>query len=161
MFIREIEKKNKGYSKTFKYHHLVESTRTKEGPRQRLVLNLGTVDLPKKDWPLLANRIEEIVKGKENFYLASPKIEQLALFYARQIIDKRSGVVGDKKDYQRVDINNTELTDCKTIGIEYAAYSYLKHLELDKYLEDHHFSRRQIDIAFLLLIGRMVSPGRP
>ncbi|MBN2542611.1 IS1634 family transposase [bacterium] len=159
MFIREIEKKNKGYSKTFKYHHLVESTRTKEGPRQQLILNLGTVDLPRKDWPLLANRIEEIVKGQQNFYVASPKIEQLAQFYARKIIDKRSGAVGDIKDYQRVDINNTEISDCRTIGSEYAAYSYLKNLELDKYLEDHYFSQRQIDIAFLLLIGRMVSPG--
>lgn len=159
MFIREIEKKNKGYSKTYTYHHLVESTRTREGPRQHLILNLGTIDLHKKDWPLLANRIEEIIKGQENFYLASPRIEQLAQFYARKIIAKRSGAVGDIKEYQKVDINNTEISDCRTIGSEYAAYSYLKHLELDKYLEDHYFSRRQIDIAFLLLIGRMVSPG--
>jgi len=159
VFIREIEKKNKGYSKTYKYHHLVESTRTKKGPRQHLILNLGTLDLPKKDWPLLANRIEEIINGQQDLYVASPKIEQLAQFYARKIIAKRSGACGDIKDYQRVDINNTELIDCKTIGTEYAAYSYLKQLELEKYLEDHYFSRRQIDVAFLLLIGRMVSPG--
>ena len=32
-----------------------------KGPRQRLVLSLGTLDLPKSEWPRLAERIEDLV----------------------------------------------------------------------------------------------------
>ena len=43
MFIREIVKKNPGYAKPFIYHRLIESVRTAKGPRQTVLLNLGTL----------------------------------------------------------------------------------------------------------------------
>lgn len=159
MFIREIKKKNKGYTKVFKYHHLVESIRTKDGPRQILIHNLGSLDLPKKDWPLLAGRIEELIKGCPGIFVSSPKIEQLAVFYSNKIIEKRSVSFKQEKDYHRIDVNQTQISGCKSIGTEYIAYSYLKRLELDKYLETCNFSQRQIEVAFLLIIGRIVNPG--
>lgn len=159
MFIRETKSKNKGYSQIFSYHHLVKSVRTEAGPRQEFILNLGTLDLPKKDWPLLANRIEEIINGQHTFYVASPKIEQLAQFYARKIIQKESKSFEDNADYQEVDVNHTSVSEVRTIGPEYICYSYLKHLKLDEYLDSIYFSKRQIEVAFLLIIGRLVKPG--
>ena len=34
--------------RSYTYHRLLESVRTAKGPRQRLVLSLGTLDLPKQ-----------------------------------------------------------------------------------------------------------------
>jgi len=49
-FIKEIVKKNPGYDKSFPYHRLVEAIRTPNGPRHRILLNLGTLDMPKDEW---------------------------------------------------------------------------------------------------------------
>lgn len=159
MFIREIKKRNKGYSTIYKYHHLVESVRTVGGPRQRFILNLGTLDLPKKDWPLLARRIEEIVKGDNILYAESPEIERLANFYACKIIRKGVKVVEGEEDIREVDVNGVEASVSRTIGGEHIGYSYVRVLELEEYLGSCGFTRRQIEVAILLIISRMISPG--
>ena len=68
MFIREIIKKKPGYEKEFITHRLVESYRTEKGPRQRTILNLGKLDLPKEQWKILADRIEAEITGQQSFY---------------------------------------------------------------------------------------------
>ncbi len=55
MFIGQLKVSRNGRSYT--YHRLLESVRTDKGPRQRLVLSLGTLELPKSEWPRLAERI--------------------------------------------------------------------------------------------------------
>ena len=66
MFIKEIKKHNKGYAPVFIYHRLMESYRTDRGPRQRTILNLGKLELPKEQWKLLADRIEDKVSGQQS-----------------------------------------------------------------------------------------------
>ena len=56
MFIRAKSKTVKG--KKYNQHQLIESIRTPAGPRQRLVLNLGFLDLHRNKWKELANTIE-------------------------------------------------------------------------------------------------------
>ena len=60
MFIREVFKKSK--EKKYKQHQLIESVRTPAGPRQRLVLNLGVIEIAKDKWKDLANLIENLFK---------------------------------------------------------------------------------------------------
>ena len=72
MFIREIVKRNPGYRKPFVYHRLIEAVRTPKGPRQTVLLNLGTLDIPREEWKILANRIEEILTGQESFLSPYP-----------------------------------------------------------------------------------------
>jgi len=67
MFIREVIKSKKGSSKKFVYHLLVESYRSPKGPRQRTLLSLGKLELPRQQWKALANRIEEIISGQLSF----------------------------------------------------------------------------------------------
>jgi hypothetical protein len=47
MFIREYNTKNKKTGKVYSAHKLVESFQTEKGPRQRIVMQLGTLTLPK------------------------------------------------------------------------------------------------------------------
>jgi hypothetical protein len=46
MYIKKARKSNKVYE----YLHLVDNVRTKKGPRQRLILNLGDLDIPQEQY---------------------------------------------------------------------------------------------------------------
>lgn len=98
MFIRQITKKNPGYDKTFTYHRLMESVRTPKGPRQRVLLNLGHIELPACEWKTLANRIEEIVYAQESFMPPPPHIESLAQHYALMLRQKELRSVPESQE---------------------------------------------------------------
>jgi transposase len=160
MFIVTVTKKNKGSTKAFEYQHLVESIRTEKGPRQRFLLNLGKLELPKEEWLVLAKRIDEILHGQETLFSPKPEIEQLAGQYAQAIIRKYEAEYDDTpRDYQTVDIHSLEKSQERSIGAEYIAYSFLKKLELEECLFDLSFSKREREAAILLIVGRMVHPG--
>ena len=90
MFIREIKKKNPNSPKIFTYHRLVESFRVQDKTRQRVVLDLGTLNLPRERWNDLANRIEELVISRGPRLVPLPEeIELLAVTYAQRIQRKR------------------------------------------------------------------------
>ncbi|MFP4358713.1 MAG: hypothetical protein ACLFSZ_09800 [Puniceicoccaceae bacterium] len=57
MFIRRKVKTRK--SQSYEQHQLLESVRTERGPRQEVVLNMGTLDLPKERWKDLGDAIED------------------------------------------------------------------------------------------------------
>ena len=69
MFIREVCHKNKKNNTIYSTYKLVESVRTKQGPRQKAILNLGVdFNLPKDEWKLLACRIEELLEGRKSLF---------------------------------------------------------------------------------------------
>lgn len=54
MYIRKVQKKNRSSPKIYEYLHLIENVRTENGPRQRLILNLGNIDIPEDKYKELA-----------------------------------------------------------------------------------------------------------
>ena len=58
MYIRESRKVNKINGEVYIRHHLVEAVRTDKGPRQRVVMPLGQLILPKSEWKKLAHALE-------------------------------------------------------------------------------------------------------
>ncbi len=163
MFIRENKKSNKGYKKEFIYHLLVESYRTEKGPRQRVVLDLGKLTIPRDKWKLLANRIEEILNGQESLLEFEPEIEALARHYSNLLINKKLSQQPDEqhqpKEYEHVDINSLKTMNIRTIGGEYVAHKILKRIGIDSILHEIGFNEKQIKIAQLLIIGRMIYPA--
>jgi transposase len=84
MFIRQIKQKGpKG--KRYTYHRLVETIRTDKGPRQRTILNLGSLSLPKEKWGALVKRIEANLGGQISFMEEDAQIESFAYYYAQRI----------------------------------------------------------------------------
>ena len=138
MFIKAVKKKNKGYDKEFIQHRLVESYRTEKGPRQRTILNLGSIDLPKEDWKLLANRIEEFLTGQQNLSSYDDQIESLASHFAQIILQKQTiqplpqQQEKQPEQFEHVNINSLTNSRSRSLGAEYIGYSTLKMLELDK-----------------------------
>jgi len=164
MFIKEIEKKNKGYEKTFKYHRLMESYRTQRGPRQRTILNLGALDIPKDQWKLLADLIEAKVLGKKTLFETDKHIDELASHYASLIIHRRISV-GDiyqeKEDteYETVNLKSIFNSKARRIGAEYVGLSMFRLLGLDGLFKRLGFSDTEINLAALSIVGRLVYPA--
>lgn len=75
MFIREVFKRSKG--KNYTQHQLIESIRTPAGPRQRLILNLGSINIDKEKWKDLANLIESILNNQERLFKDAPDVESV------------------------------------------------------------------------------------
>ena len=165
MFIKEVIKKNKGYDKTFIYHQLVESYRTEKGPRQRRLLDLGKLTIPKGQWKNLANRIEEILHGQTSLLEEDPQIEALAQHYTSLLIHsrlkqkEREEKQKTEPRYESVDLNSIRTRQARSIGAEYVALMILKKLGLDNLLQEMNFKEEHIKLAALLIIGRMVKPA--
>ena len=165
MFIKEIIKKNKGYDKTFAYHRLMESYRTISGPRQRTILNLGSLTLDKKHWKTLADRIEQIVSGQASIFTPPRDIESLAQHYAQVLLQNRLSQRGfvevtaaPAPEYVSVDVSSVNTSRVRTIGAEHVGLSIFKRLKLDQCLADNGFTENQVKLAAVSIIGRLVNP---
>jgi len=162
MFIKEIHKQNRGYSKTFVSHRLMEAFRTPRGPRQRKIIDLGHLDIPKDDWKILADRIEELISGQQTFIVPSDHIESLAQHYAQLIRQKelQSLPVTEKEhsDWDSVDLNSFASGKSRTIGGEAVGYDAFQKLEFPRILANLGLSRAQMQQSALLIIGRLLHP---
>ena len=163
MFIRETKKSNKGYKKQFIYHLLVESYRTDKGPRQRILLDLGKLTIPKEQWKLLANRIEEIINGQKSLFEIEAELETLARHYANLLVRKNLNKQKEEEDqlreFEEIDVNSVRTSNLRTIGGEYVADEMLKRIGFTEILEKLKFTDKQIKIAKLLITGRMIYPA--
>ena len=166
MFIREVFKKSK--EKKYKQHQLVESVRTPAGPRQRLVLNLGVIEIAKDKWKDLANLIENLLNNQTRLFEEEPEVESLARKCVREIIEKRllqskSKDTNDKslkkRDYEEVDLNTVRGSNSRSIGAEYIALNQIELYGLGKILKKLKFDEREISLSMMLIISRLVHPS--
>jgi transposase len=162
MFIRAKEKKNKNSNKIYYTHKLVESVRTEQGPRQRILLNLGTLDLDQKQWKPLANRIEELLAGQRRLIAIEEDIETLAQHFTKLLVQKKMAEKNEFKqseqDFQSVDVNALASSEGKSIGCEHVGLEAMKQLGFFKLFRRLKFKRENMDLAALLIIGRLVHP---
>ena len=168
MFIRETVKSKKGIK--YLQHQLVESIRTPNGPRQKLILNLGLLDLPRDKWKELANCIEGELHQENKLFTTDSEIDKLASHYAKIIIKERLNrqaenietdqiTVNTEPVYEVVDINSVSTLDSRTEGAEHVVTSFLKEYKIDRILRELKFNDAQIDYAKMLITGRLVHPG--
>ena len=168
MFIRKTKKIDKKTKKEYYIYQLVESYRTERGPRQKILLNLGTelCFLSESDRKQLANRIEEILSGIKTFFETSSEIEQLAKTFSKQVLrkkvlveEKKPLLNNEEQEFHSIDINSLEHEQAKTVGLEHIAYETYKKLEIEKKLLEAGLTKRQIEILTGIIIGKLVKPG--
>lgn len=159
MYIRQVKIKRAHH--TYTYHRLIESVRTSKGPRQRLVMSLGTLEVPKSDWSLLAERIEEFLKRQESLPFGSYIVDELARDFAQKIERKQlrkqaqssmGGEVGE------VYVEKTEADQVRELGPEYVGHSFWKRLRMDSILKELGFTEKQSLLSEVQVVGRLVSP---
>lgn len=164
MYIKKVRKRNKGSDKVFEYLHLVESIRTTRGPRQRLVLNLGALDIVADEYKALANSIENCLTGQSALFGEDPKIKGLAERAAGRIREKIAQDVDDhdkpgEVDVRDVDINSIVASEARSVGAEYVCHHFWQQLGFPKMLSEAGMCPDMRKMAEALVVGRLVDPG--
>jgi len=169
MFIREIKKRFNNKSGNYEYvqHRLVESVRTKNGPRQRTILNLGTLDIPPEKYKVLANLIEAnlTADSQKNIFEESPEITGLAKHFSDVIIHKRLQNNPNEQQhiqtpmYETIDVNTLINSNGRTIGAEHIALTHFRQLGFFEILKECSFSKKERQYAASQICARMVHPS--
>jgi transposase len=163
MFIRRKRKRNPGSSKTYLYHQLVEAVRTAEGPRQHLLLDLKDFEFSEEQWPLLARCIEARVRGQREVICLDEEVERAAAQYAGELEriwgQSQAGMEKEEEGWETVAVGSVRQTHPRSVGGEYVGVEEFRRLKLDECVKRAGLSRRQIELAYVVVIGRMVSPG--
>jgi len=168
MYIKKTLKTDLKSGKTYFAYHLVESVRTKKGPRQRTLLYMGPkIELPEGEHKLLAQRIEEIISGQQSLLPYADDIERLSQIYASQIIRRLSNPKeatesneneGLEPEFVSININSIEKSEPRTVGAENLMLQMANQLKLPNKLQELGFSKTDLSVALGSIIARAVFP---
>ena len=164
MFIRESTTKNKKTKTIYKTFKLVENYRTEKGPRQRVIMSLGTLDgLPKKRRRELAALLEARISGQKCFLEEDKEISVIAdeaLKHNHFIKTSRKETINseDNADMQLVDLNSATSSFYRSLGAELIANTFWEKLDFDLILKKCGFNIKQISIAKAVILGRLIQP---
>ncbi len=166
MFIKKTFKIDRKSGKKYFAYHLVESVRTAKGPRQRLLLYMGSeIKLPESEHKILAECIEAIITGEQSLFPYPENIERLAQSYASQIIQRLSDHTNEhEKDKARepefvsINVNSIEKFHPKSVGAEHLMLQMAHQLEIPKQLQKLGLSPTDVSVALGSIIARAVFP---
>ncbi len=142
-------------------HRLVENQRQDGKVRQTTLLNLGRhFSIEREAWPLLCERIQELLGGQPTLGLdpAPQEIEAEARRITARLVE-RQGEEAAEADWETVDIGSVRDMDGRTIGVEHAAWEALEALGLPALFDELGFNRRQRCCALGSIIARLAHPG--
>ncbi|MCP4354883.1 MAG: IS1634 family transposase [Proteobacteria bacterium] len=163
MFIRKKEVVCKKTGKKYSYCKLVESVQTEHGPRQRLILHLGKLELSKVEIKTLGKILEFRISGKRETVIV-PVLSQLADEFIEKYnstIEQQNSKTLEKEqaNYQSVDLNTVTTKNHRSYGPEFVTSSFWKKLGIDSILSELGFSSKEICLAKAIVLGRIISPG--
>jgi len=174
MFVKQIKKKNKSASKQYVYYRLVHTYKIGNKVRHQNILSLGGLEtLPRERHKALADRIEELVTGNSSSLFSDNNhfddIESLARKFADKIIKEKlfAPAPGKKKkiskeilnNIQEVDLESIEQIESKEIGGEWLVKQVFDKLGIASILAGSGLDIPQIDIAQMLLTGKLLHPS--
>lgn len=164
MYIREFVKTNKKTGTRYFTHRLVEGVRTPEGPRQRIVMNLGTLDLPKSEWKKLALVLEMRLSGQISLFeddlaIAEAADKAMAHYEFNNIKKTDRAILHSNQEFLCVDINHVDTMELRQLGPELVGHCIWEELRFGQILRDSGFNDREIALAEAVVVGRLVKPG--
>jgi len=161
VFVKKVRKQNGVTKKYYEYLHLVESVRTEKGPRQRLILNLGKLDILPSQYQAFAKRVEDILTGQRSILGLDQSLEKSARDVARKIFKKQSEELSETTecDFQSVDVNSFAIESPRSLGPEYMCHSVWKDLRMDEFFLKQGVSDNVLPVLEALIVGRLIDPG--
>ncbi len=146
MFLRQYTRRKSG--KVHRYWALVESLRTEEGPRQRVVAHLGELNHSQQ------RRWQRTVV----FYNRHGDAEQLRLFP-----DDPRLSLPDEPDIVRVRLSSTGWTNARAFGDVWLGLWLWRLLKLDEIVDRHlpagRHTVRPTDVVAIEVINRLCAPS--
>lgn len=167
MYIKKSKKTDARTGKSYFAYTLIESVRTSKGPRQRVLLYLGTdINLSEEELKMLAARIEEILSGYDQILIPYPvEIERLAQYYTAQLIHRLSepeDLPKEQKpivDFTAIDVSSIEQLEPRSVGAEHLLLQMANQLDLPKKLKEIGLSEKEIALSLGSIIARAVAPA--
>jgi len=141
-------------------HRLVRSERDGARVRQRTLLNLGRhFDVERDHWPLLCQRVEQILDGQGDLFGdAPPAVEAEAQRIAEQLL-ARGAAPADADAVETVAVDGMALARPRSVGVEHAALWALGELGLPALLESLGVNAALRDAALGSVVARMAHPA--
>ena len=167
MYIKKTKKTDPQTKKSYFAYSLIESIRTEKGPRQRVLLYMGTdLSLLDDELKMLADRIEEILTGYDNSLFPCPsKVERLAQHYTSQLIHRLSKIDDSQKepkletDFNTIDISSIEQSEPRSVGAEHLLLQMATQLGLPTKFKELGLSEKEIALSLGTIIARAVAPA--
>jgi len=161
VFVKKVRKQNGVTKKDYEYLHLVESVRTEKGPRQRLILNLGKLDILPSQYQAFAKRVEDLLTGQRSIVGLDQSLEKSARGVARKIFKKQSESLSETTecDFESVDVNSFEIESPRSLGPEYMCHSVWKDLRMGEFFLKQGVSDNVLPLLEALIVGRLIDPG--
>jgi len=159
MFIRQVTLRRNG--KQYTYHRLIESVRTPSGPRQRLVMSLGRLEVPRSEWRLLAERIQEFLYAQQSLPFGSYEVDPIAKQVAERVERKRqrgARQAGLKGHSVAVYPELSSAGQLRELGPVYVGAAFYRTLGIDGILQEAGLSAKQRGLAQVQVLGRLVEP---
>lgn len=163
MYIRETITKNPKTGILYKVHRLVEALRTDKGPRQRVVLHLGTLSLSKLERRRLAKILEERLLRQNSLFEDDPRLIQIADEAMANLAFRKTAAKAEKEapppDIHPIDLDSIQIASVRTAGPEIIGHDVWEKLGLRLLLRELGMTSLEIALAEATVLGRLIHPG--
>ena len=166
MFIRRTKTRTVGTQDHYFTFRLVKSVRLGDKVRQRTLLNLGAhFDLRPAQWPLLCQRLDDLLAGQATLMDYPEAVEDHAQRIVAQLISRQAETNIDADDtssagdLHRVDVDSLQLVRPRTVGVEHVGLWAMQQVGLPALLAQLGLNSRPTGSAMASIIGRLAAPG--
>ncbi len=167
MHIAAIKTKNKKTGAVYINYKLIESVRTEKGPRNRIIMNLGQLDLSKDDRKKLAMVLEGRIRGQLSLFENDAHIsdeadrimEHLDFRKLKRVQEEQEELDQTKSTAVPVYLEKTAVAETRSLGPELVAHHMWQELGLPETLRSCGLSAYQLALAEAVVMGRLVEPG--
>jgi len=165
MFIREVTTNNKKNGSTYTSHKLVEAYRTENNEvRQRIIMNLGTLTIPREDWKKFSCALESLLAGQESLFNDNFEINEIAAkaIEHHKLVRKKTEVKTlreSEKQLVSVDLNSLNTTADRSLGAELVANNEWNRLKFDDILKQCKYDNKELSLIKAVIIGKLIAPS--
>lgn len=165
MFIRRTATRNRTSGDAYVTFRLVRTERIEGKVRQITLLNLGRhFAVPPEDWPLLCARLEQLISPQGDFLPLElpPALEQQAQRYKALLVahaPAEDTATASAPMFEMVDIQSLELTQPRSVGVEYVALEAMAALGFEAFLKTLGLNGVTCSAIVGQVVARMAAPG--
>lgn len=163
MYIRETLTRNTKTGATYKVHRLVEAWRTDRGPRQRVVLHLGTLSLSKVERKKLAKILESRLLGQKSLFETDPQLIQIADEALANLSFRQTSLREQENaplpELHPIDLESIQLSGIRTTGPEIIGHAVWEKLGFRLLLQELGLTALETALAETTVLGRLIHPG--
>ena len=159
MYIRKTKRVYKG--KTYTNHLLVESVLTPQGPRQRTICSLGSLQpAPHEEWLALAHKMKSALQGQLSLPGPQAPTEPLSV-RARKGGRQRRELATVRRPQGSLVVIDTEGVDTeehREAGTVHVGHQMWRQLDMDTILARAGLSKRARTLSEAMTLNRLIFP---